>query len=218
MRLVAQIVLGVLVIGSFGQLRAAETGSRWWPFSGTDKTAAPSTTSAAPREQAATQPSTGSQPVAAQQATAMNAAIAQAPPAKDPPKSITADHGWKPTWPAIHLPEFSTLRPPKMPQKNWGNDPEVEMSRNTWYEEPAQPRRSPWQAVKDGAQHVGQGTRNAWDKTVDALTPGDEETARVSQREEPKAPLWKRMIGIEEEKQQGPRTVTEWMAQERLDP
>jgi hypothetical protein len=224
MRLVAQFVLGGLILGGSPQLSAAESGASWWPFGADDKSATVATTTPLQQEAAGqtapVQQTAAHDPFAAQQAqqtTTVYPRVAQAPPAKDPPKSVTVDRGW--SWPAIHLPEFASLQPPRMPQKNWGSDPEIEISRNTWYEEPQQPaERSPWQAVKGSAQRVRQGTRNAWDKTVDVFSPGDDANGRLSRREETKPPLWKRMFGMEEEKPQGPRTVTEWMAQERLDP
>ena len=74
--------------------------------------------------------------------------------------------------------------------------------------------------MSGGARHVGQRTRAAWGKTVDAITPGgssDSTSSRVARRED-RPPLWKRMFGSEEQQPEGPQTVTEWMAQERVDP
>jgi hypothetical protein len=75
---------------------------------------------------------------------------------------------------------------------------------------PAMPdtTKSPWKSMSDG-------TKNAWHKTVDWVTPGDgSDVAAV--KSEPRVSWWDRMWGGEEE--QGPETVTEWMAQDRLDP
>jgi hypothetical protein len=59
-------------------------------------------------------------------------------------------------------------------------------------------------------------TRHAWDKTINFVTPGDSaETAPVAS--ERKSSWWHSMWGSEE-KQEGPQTVTEWMAQDRIDP
>jgi hypothetical protein len=74
--------------------------------------------------------------------------------------------------------------------------------------------------MKDGAVRVRHSTKNAWDRTVDVLTPGSSETSTsarssIAQRQV-RPPFWKRMLGEEEKK--GPETVPEWMAQERLNP
>ncbi|MEX2317356.1 MAG: hypothetical protein WD669_09410 [Pirellulales bacterium] len=98
----------------------------------------------------------------------------------------------------------------------------AEERRNAWAERQPQPEQaSPWQAVTNGANRVGQSTRNAWRKTVDVLTPdGDSKKppTRVAKRDtEPS--LWSRMIpGKDAKPPDGPRTVTEWMRQERLKP
>ena len=127
MRLVAQFVLGVLLIGGSGQWSAAESGSRWWPFGSSDEATASSTGSPTPLPQDATaqHQAIASQTIAldapaVQQTTTVYPQLAPQPPAADPPKSVAADRGWSPSWPAIHFPELSSLRPPSLPRKNWG--------------------------------------------------------------------------------------------------
>jgi hypothetical protein len=132
---------------------------------------------------------------------------------------------WSPfsgmAWPEFRLPqlpkpEFSLPRPtlPRLPGKT-----EAEQARNTWLEQNADPAEpSPWQAVTNGARRVRQSSRNAWRKTVDLLTPGDDsppiDGANVARREaEPS--IWERMSGKKKEPE-GPRTVTELLGQERL--
>lgn len=90
----------------------------------------------------------------------------------------------------------------------------AERPKNTWAQQPASDTtaaatKSPWQSMTDG-------TKNAWRKTVDWVTPGDGADVPAVQSE-PRISMWDRMWGGEEE-QQGPETVTEWMAQDRLDP
>lgn len=86
--------------------------------------------------------------------------------------------------------------------------------RNTWAQQPASTAtptesESTWQAMKTH-------THNAWSKTVDFVTPGEgTETAVVAA--EPRESWWKRMWGSDEP-DDGPQTITEWMAQDRLDP
>ncbi len=86
--------------------------------------------------------------------------------------------------------------------------------RNTWAQQPASATseiagNSPWKSMTES-------TRNAWHKTVDFVTPGDSSDEPVVRRE-PVDSWWSRMWGSEQ-KQEGPQTVTEWMAQDRLDP
>jgi hypothetical protein len=212
MRLVARIVLGMALLAG-GSQRAAAEG--WWPFGSGDGASA--------RSEANEQAATSQYTPAAQSTTAGASPVAGLPPVGNLPSSVDPDTGWiqvpKPSWPAIHLPEFSSLRPPRLPRANWSSESQVDASRNTWYgETPERPQSSPWQMAQGAAHKVGQRTRSAWHKTVDVFTPGDAESARMARREPPKPPLWKRMLGVEEEKPQGPLTVTEWMAQERLDP
>jgi hypothetical protein len=127
----------------------------------------------------------------------------------------------KVSWPRIHMPEFS-LPKPRLPRPQlWPQESEVSEARNAWVKENPNPNKpSPLQAVKQGAQRVGDSTRNAWHKTVDVLTPGDSPERRSSRiaRRDIKPPFWKRMFGAGKSQPEGPRTVTEWMAQERLDP
>jgi len=102
----------------------------------------------------------------------------------------------------------------------WPDKSEAEETRNAWTGTSAEPESaSPWQVVTDGTQRLGESTRNAWHKTVDVLTPeylkADSQPApRMAQRD----PFWKRAFGFGEEEPKDPQTVTEWMAQERLNP
>jgi hypothetical protein len=95
------------------------------------------------------------------------------------------------------------------------------VARNSWVEKsPEFKDPSPLDAMNDRARRIGQSTRAAWDKTVDALTPSDGPDANSSRvaRRDNGPPFWKRMFGNEPPQTQGPQTVTEWMAQERVDP
>jgi hypothetical protein len=78
------------------------------------------------------------------------------------------------------------------------------------------------QSVSNGARRVGQSTRAAWDKTVDVLTPGLQSSAsgassRVARRD--RTPVWSRMFGSNEpSKKEGSQTMSEFIAQDRIDP
>jgi hypothetical protein len=122
----------------------------------------------------------------------------------------------KVSWPRIHLPEMPK---PKMPPSPIPSRADIDRARNSWVEpSPDAARPSPLQALKEGASRVGQSTRNAWDKTVDALRPGEPSSAPSSRVARDERPIWQRMFFAEPAQPQGPQTVTEWMAQERLDP
>ena len=75
--------------------------------------------------------------------------------------------------------------------------------------------------MSNGVHKVGQGTKAAWNKTVDVLTPGEPakpSPERVAHRD-PEPSLWSRMLpGSQPKQPEGPRTVSEWMGQERLKP
>jgi hypothetical protein len=114
-------------------------------------------------------------------------------------------------------PEF-TMPKPQLPRTP--GQAEADKARNAWVENSPDPARpSPWQAVTQGANRVGQSTKAAWRKTVDVLTPGEPTTApppRVAERNAQPS-FWRRMFpGGDQQPTEGPRTVNEWMGQERL--
>jgi hypothetical protein len=194
------------------QATAAESGSRWWSFGRGSEASLSQPPAVAPNTPASPYPDT------AQHTT--------------PPPTIDAEpeQRWmiespfaKVSWPRIHMPEMPKPRLPSWPKKSdAGARPDAgSVARNSWVEKnPEAKDPSPLQAMSDGARRVRQSTRSAWDKTVAALTPGDETdspSSRVTRREV-RPPFWKRMFASEPQHQEGPQTVTEWMAQERIDP
>jgi hypothetical protein len=215
-------LVAVLLLGSYAcRESAAEPGSRWWPFGGEE---AEQTNPFDAVEDSAT--ATDQQVQQAQPAEQQTL-----PSASEPAASETAgeepEQGWmidsnrgKVSWPRLHLPEMPK---PRMPQF-LAQEPEDKADLNAWAEEPdiTPARRSPWQVMTGGARRVGDSTRAAWDKTFDALTPGDQSSDNSSRvaRRNGRPPWWKRMFAVEDRdlEPEGPQTVTEWMAQERLDP
>jgi len=211
---------------------AEESRVRWWPF-GDQAEATPAGDNSLP----AAWPQTGTPSAGAHQApsatvpsttapTTLPGSAAQHASATDDWSEELPERRWmiqspmaKISWPRIHLPALPKPhlpRPQFRPQRS-----EVDEARNAWVQKNPDPSRpSPLQAVKQGAQRVGESTRSAWRKTVDVLTPGDNPTSDSSRiaRRETQSPFWKRMFGGEEPQPEGPRTVTEWMAQDRLDP
>lgn len=195
-------IFGVLLaVAHCGYGFAEESPSWWWPFSRGDA-----------ETQATTPPATTPVPSTAE------------PAATDAP--------W-PALPKFQWPDFSAPhRTHSVPRAQRARaatrgKPATMRRRNAWAQ--SQPNiqngetelrspSSPWQTVTDGAHRLGESTRTAWHKTVDVLVPsGDPADAAATQRE-PRVSWWRRMWGAEEPKPEGPRTVTEWMAQERLDP
>jgi hypothetical protein len=221
----AVIVLWCCCQTTWGQ----EAESRWWPFGRKQEatTAPPAATTkpspampafATPSPSPALPPSSAITPVGPQTATAQTAPLTppstQALLAQQLPPEETPMF----TWPT--MPEFS-LPKPRMPQL-WSPKPAVDDTRNAWAGQSADPQRpSPLQAMRDGAKRVGDSTKSAWRKTVDTLTPGDSAanpTPPQVASGNVKPPFWKRMFAAEEAPEEGPRTMSEWVAQERLDP
>lgn len=100
-------------------------------------------------------------------------------------------------------------------RSHFGNSMHRERPRNTWVQQPASTetpaaKTSTWQSMTAG-------TRTAWHKSVDFVTPGESAAEAPVVATDTKPSWWHRMWGAEEE-DQGPQTVTEWMAQDRLDP
>lgn len=75
---------------------------------------------------------------------------------------------------------------------------------------------APLHVFSDGAHFFATNTRRAWDMTRDMIRMPESDRPRLASRD--RTPLWKRMLGQTEEEPAGPRTVVEWMAQDRLDP
>jgi hypothetical protein len=205
-------LFGIVVFGACCcQLKAAETDSRWWPF-GQKKEAE---LQVSPPSVAATQSQAAPSQPMQQQSPGSEYATAGVP---EPERRWMFESPLaKVSWPRIHMPEMSK---PKLPPSPFPSREDLDRARNSWVEKSPDPAKpSPLQAVKQGASRVAQSTRNAWGKTVDALTPGERErgpSSRIARRDD--RPLWKRMFFVEPIEPQGPQTVTEWMAQERVDP
>lgn len=219
----AVVVMWCCCQATWGQ----ESKTRWWPFGGKQEattattTVAPTPSSVTPAPAPVLPPSAAITPIGPQtpalQSAPQTSQPVQAPLAQQLPPEETAFPKF--TWPT--MPELS-LPKPRMPQL-WPQKPEVDDTRNAWAGQSANPQRpSPLQAMRDGAKRVGNSTKSAWRKTVDTLTPGDSAAhtspPQVASRDV-KPPFWKRMFTAEEPPPpQGPRTVSEWVAQERLDP
>jgi hypothetical protein len=182
---------------------AAESKFTWWPFGRSDEAPPAPAAAVAPPLPAPTTP-TPTTPI-------------EAPTFRWP--SL-------PKWgfPEMTIPDDASTSQERPKRARFGKPAygQSRPTRNSWAQPPGSPvpqlpKSSPWQTVTDGARRVGESTRNAWKKTVDWATPGDEPTPRVAQAE-PQESWWSRMWGTNDAASEGPQTVTEWMAQERLDP
>jgi hypothetical protein len=243
----------VIACGSF-EAAGAETGSRWWPFGHKEDAAASqsgesavsssmqtnlpsipvapqSTTSSAARQSesplAVAPPPAG---VITQHGAALATPTASGPVAHESqlPASTTAEEDSKERWmfkSQKHKISWPHLN--KEPSKGgplFGSKEKTEAARNTWVEKKPLPKKPATTSFTDGAHKLSSSTKNAWHKTVDALTPGDSSSKAQAKRTSPRIAkrdtepsFWSKMFGSKQELQQ-PKTVPEWMAQQRLDP
>jgi len=204
MRYAARPVFGVLlavVMGSHGS--AEETKAPWWHFGmSQDASSAPET-------------------------------VAPAPTMKPDSPTVTSgeEESWF-AWPTVSklhwfgsgaesqtasTDPFTTSEPVaarKQPRTRYGKPTHRPRPRNSWAQRPVStaevPTVSPWHSMTEA-------TRTAWHKTVDFVTPDESANAPVVADRSHQS-WWQKMWGPDEEKKEGPQTVTEWMAQDRLDP
>jgi hypothetical protein len=198
---------------------AEETKSPWWRFGWSET--APETSAAAPAAETPAPP-------------AVTSAAPTSTPATDTagPASEKTWHAWPPApkwgFSEMTIPDESpVIAPPPERKRSRFGKPAYRQSRptrNSWAQPPAAataaaeaPATGPWESVSKGARRMSESTRNAWKKTVEIMTPGDPTGTQVVERE-PRVSWWDRMWGSDDEAAEGPQTVTEWMAQDRLDP
>jgi hypothetical protein len=238
MQYTARALVSILFIASHCGVSAADEVSRfaWWPFG---SKAAPASSGEGSMTATAASPAGTAQPLGSMptagttvttSATVPNGASMPIAPHEPLPQyspPAASERRWmiqsplaSVTWPRIHMPEIS-LPKPRLPRPQlWLQESEVDEARNAWVGKSFDPERpSPLQAARQGARRVVDSTRTAWHKTINVLTPGEPMAASASfAQAAPRPPFWKRMFAAEESQPQGPRTVTEWMAQDRLDP
>lgn len=199
-----------LVVGSTSAM-GAESGSKWWPFGGTETVAVSPPSNAAP----ALPPLANSQPSSPAPSSLSTGPIEHE--VQKPTDPAASKSGWlgmhMPKWAASSSSSTTTAAKPAPPA-----------ARNTWAEPPLKaPNPSPVQSMKNGAHKVASGTKSAYHKTVAALTPGSKAKPAAAKppqvaRRDVQPPFWKRMFGAKEPQLQQPQTVPQWMAQKRLDP
>lgn len=205
MRFTTRPVLGVLLAVAVGNIGfAEESKSHWWSFGG-DKEVASSPASVTP-----------------------------APTMKPASPAVTPveDESWF-SWPSMRklswfessttttTDPFTTGAPvatdattKRRARTNYGKPAHLQRPRNTWAQQPASEKQqatstSPWHAMTES-------TKSAWHKTVEYVSPGESSDKEVVATDSHES-WWHKMWGGEEE-HQGPQTVTEWMAQDRIDP
>jgi hypothetical protein len=194
---------------------AAESGKKWWQFGQGQQADVTATPQAAPMNRAT------SQPWNAPEAGAVTTPIDQPSTLDQPLDADQPEPHWmlssplaKVSWPRLHMPEVPK---PKMPAAPFSNNAMPTTNKNAWAVPNAQPPLKP-----SPMQRFGQSTRNAWHKTVDALTPGDDSksggpSSRVARRDD--RSVWQKMFGSDEpKKKEGSQTIGEFIAQDRIDP
>lgn len=213
MRCTIRPILGMVLVATLGSGAVGqETKAPWWHF-GRDK------------ELSSAPPAITQAPGVAQSPTMTPA------PSITPEVAPLEDESWvhwpkmpKMTWfetseETIVTDPFASPPPAashsRASRHQYGNDLHRQRPKNTWAQQPASNTStenppSPWKAMSDS-------TRSAWHKTVDMVTPGDSATEAPVVASDTSPSWWARMWGAEEEAQ-GPQTVTEWMAQDRIDP
>lgn len=246
MRHTIRALLSVLVVISCCRCAPAETLRRpWWLFGGDKESpyqTAPSATTATttapaftpspalPPSEAITPIGPDSSPSAGTSQAAASAAVsaeslphaplpsAQSPvAARDPDRPPIFESPFpKVKWPSIRRPDWSYAKSPEPPVAS--DQAQVDpRPRNSWVEKtPEPPKPSPIESVKNGAHRVANSTRNAWRKTVDAITPGEEDHrtgSRIASRDV-KPPFWQRMMGAEEPQRQE-QTISGFVGQPR---
>jgi hypothetical protein len=231
MRHSMRALFGAMLVGwLWCSTMAAESSRKWWHFGQgrePDVTAPATSLAPPPMSQQIVEPQTPPQ----QFSQTTNAPAAAT---IDQPSTLPTDTGveqpeprWmissplaKVSWPRLHMPE---LPRPALPTTPWPTKSEANPDRNAWAEPDTTPvNPTPMEAMSNGARRVGQRTRAAWQRTVDAMTPGDEPpssdpSSRVAGRDD-RVPVWQKMFGSSEPPPQGPQTVGEFIAQERIDP
>lgn len=138
--------------------------------------------------------------------------VAGAPPVSDPPQYLDEPMDDSTGgWPNVHLPELRWR-----PLWSREGDPQPGVL------------NGPLNRVRTAGRNTVQATRSAWNGTVDKFKWGgtsarEEQFARRQQqlREQQAANsqqqpgFWDRLFGTEPEEPDGPKTVVEWMAQDR---
>jgi len=204
MRFVAPALISILLILCCRDIRAAEPGSSWWPFSHHDITTptppTPNGLTAAGAPVPMTPPSAAG-PVQHEVLLPQSSA--------DVASAAKGDSSW------FHMPHWMS---PKSPAQK-----KAEAARNAWATKAPAPKTRPssvTQSMKNGAHSIAEGTKSAYHKTVAALTPGEKTKKKpnpyVAKSDTPPS-VWKRMFGAKQPETQPP-TVQGFLAQKRLDP
>lgn len=222
MRFAARAFVAGIVLVSGRGVVAAETGSSWWPFGHkADAPVAQSAEVGQPVSPSATKTyPTTSVPTAPAPAADVGpiAHEVQMPANAD----TSTDSHWlantpkkKTSWPKLEWPKSLSSSKPVPPKP---------VESNRWVEKaPVKPKTSVTQSVKKGASSVASGTKSAWNKTVDAVTPGSktkkattpEPGTRIAKRDASPS-FWQKMMGAKEP--EAPKTMPGFLAQKRLDP
>jgi hypothetical protein len=209
---------------------SSSSSSSWWPWSSSsDKKSAPSALGANGSNQLGTPQLGGavSRPLAgpAQKPLGGPATSPLGDPVPKPKEQAkTSDH-WMLSSPSGKV-SWPHLTMPKLPSSSSSTaDTKKPAPKSSWVEKtPTPPKPSPMQSVTNEAHKMSNATKDAWHKTVKAVTPSSSTPEKTKTDNSPRVakkemdpPWYKRMFGAKTELEQ-PQTVPQWMAQKRLDP
>jgi hypothetical protein len=207
-----------LVACSTQDLAAAEAGSKWWPFGRRDDANVAQPSAVAPSGAGMlTQPQPNS--AAAPLGVAPSAPLAPQSQLPSALAETSPNEDWMFSTPKGKV-GWPQLNKPQLPSAFSSRKPAADATRNSWVEQPVTPKPSPLKPITDGAQKVGKSTKAAWQKTVDALTPGESTPSRTSgariAKRDTQPSFWQRLMG-EKEEPQGSQTMPGFIAQQRVD-
>jgi hypothetical protein len=229
MRHIARVLSGIALAACCSQTAIAadstSTGSSWWPWGQQEtKKSDTSTLGTGPSTQLGKPQTSGS-------VSRPSMGGAQSPlgdsASKDQKEKKDKDDHWmlsspsgKVSWPHLTMPKMPSLSGSSSDTKK-----PADTKHNSWVEKTPTPTKpSPMKSVTDEAHKVSKATKNAWHKTVNAVTPGSSTPAKSNTDNSPRIakkemdpPWYKKMFGAKTELEQ-PQTVPQWMAQKRLDP
>ncbi|HEX4412168.1 MAG TPA: hypothetical protein VH107_00980 [Lacipirellulaceae bacterium] len=231
MRHFARVLIVVALSACCSQTAVAadsSSSSSWWPWSSSSEKKPESSPLGASGTNQLGTPQLGgpvSRPLAgpAQKPLGSPATSPLGDPVPKPKEQAkTTDH-WmlsspsgKVSWPHLTMPKLPSI-------SNSTADTKKPAPKSSWVEKtPTPPKPSPMQSVTNEAHKMSNATKDAWHKTVKAVTPSSSTSAKSDNsprvaKKEMDPPWYKRMFGAKTELEQ-PQTVPQWMAQKRLDP
>jgi hypothetical protein len=231
MRHIARVLSGIVLAACYSQSAIAadstSTSSSWWPWGKQETKKSDTSTLGTGNSAQLGKPQTSGS-VARPSLGAAQPPLSGSSTAKDQTDSKDQKDHWmlsspsgKVSWPHLTMPKM-----PSMSSSATDTKKPADTKHNSWVEKTPTPPKtsSPMKSVTDEAHKVSKATKDAWHKTVKAVTPSSSTPAKSETDNSPRLakkemdpPWYKKMFGAKTELQQ-PQTVPQWMAQQRLDP